>query len=83
VGLNFLFTFLVLAVGMVVAFVSTAPEIPVLPLTLGFMGAAVLVPLVFYPFTNTIWLAVDLLARNPDAAELVDAALAVAGTARD
>lgn len=63
---------------MVVAFVATAPDFPVLALTLAFMGGAVVLPLFFYPFTNTLWLAVDLLAHKPDDAELADAAQAVA-----
>jgi len=83
VGLNFVLTFGTLAVGMVVAFVATAPDFPVLAMTVGFMLAAVGLPLFFYPFTNTIWLAVDLLAHKPEAAELTEAAQAVAATARD
>ena len=82
VGLNFLFTFVVIAVGMVVAFVSTSPDFPVLALTLGFMAGAIVLPLLFFPFTNTLWLAVDLLSHKPDAGELTDAAQHVQ-TARD
>ena len=83
VGLNFVLTFGTLAVGMVVAFVATAPDFPVLAMTVGFMAASVALPLFFYPFTNTIWLAVDLLAHQPEAAELTEAAQVVAATARD
>jgi len=77
VGLNFLFTFFTLAVGMVVAFVATSPDFPVFAMTIGFMSAAIVLPLFFYPFTNTLWLAVDLLAHKPDEAELADAAAAI------
>lgn len=77
VALNFLFTFLVLAVGMVVAFVATSPDFPVTAMTIGFMASALVLPLFFYPFTNTLWLAVDLLAHKPDEAELAEAAAAV------
>lgn len=82
VGLNFLFTFVVIAVGMIAAFIATAPDFPVVALTLGFMGGAIVLPLLFFPFTNTLWLAVDLLSHKPDAAELADAAQHVQ-TARD
>ena len=80
VGLNFLFTFFSLAVGMIVAFVSTSPDFPVRAMTIGFMGAAIVLPLFFYPFTNTLWLVVDLLAHKPDDAELAEAAAAVSAS---
>lgn len=81
VGLNFLFTFFTLAVGMVVTFVATSPDFPVRAMTVGFMAAAIVLPLFLFPFTNTLWLAVDLLAHKPDAAELAEAADAVAASA--
>jgi uncharacterized protein (DUF983 family) len=80
IALNSLFTFLALAVGMVVVFVSTAPDFPVREMTIGFMAGALVLPLIFYPFTNTLWLAVDLLAHKPDQAELAAAAHAVTQT---
>lgn len=82
VALNLLFTFFSLAVGMVVAFVATSPNFPVRAMTIGFMGAAIVLPLIFYPFTNTLWLAIDLLAHKPDEAELADAARAVSASPR-
>jgi uncharacterized protein (DUF983 family) len=82
VGLNLLFTFFSLAVGMIVAFVATSPDFPVFAMTVCFMAAAIVLPLFFYPFTNTLWLAIDLLAHKPDEAELADAAQH-AETARD
>jgi len=78
VALNVLFTFAVLAAGMVVAFIATAPDFPVVALMVGFMGGAIVLPLLFFPFTNTLWLAVDLLAHKPDEAELAEATQAVA-----
>ena len=64
--------------GMVVAFVATAPDFPVLALTIGFVVGAIVVPLVAFPFTNTLWMAFDLLSSKPDEAELAEAAAAVA-----
>ncbi|CAN5441091.1 hypothetical protein BH10ACT2_BH10ACT2_21260 [soil metagenome] len=74
IALNCFFTFAALAVGMVVAFVATSPNFPVFALTVGFMGAAIVLPLLLFPFTNTLWLAVDLLAHRPDENELAEAA---------
>ncbi|HAP74828.1 MAG TPA: hypothetical protein DCR14_01955 [Acidimicrobiaceae bacterium] len=73
-ALNVVMTFFTLGVGMVVAFVATAPDFKVVPLTLGVVGGAVLVPLILYPFTYTLWLAFDLATHKPDAHELAEAA---------
>lgn len=62
---------------MTIGSVLTAPDIPVAPMVLILLGIAVLMPIVIYPFTFTIWLAFDLAVHRPDAAELVEAAAAV------
>ena len=58
-------TFFTLGVSMVIAFVATAPDFPVLALTIGFVVGAIVVPLVAFPFTNTLWMAFDLLSKKP------------------
>jgi hypothetical protein len=71
---------------MTIGFVLTAPDIPVAPMVLALLGIAVLMPIVIYPFTFTIWLAFDLAVHRPEAAELAEAAAAVevhAATASD
>lgn len=73
ISLNVVFTFFVIAVSMIVAFVVTAPNFPVLALTVGLIGAAIVLPLVAYPFTNTLWLALDLAVHQPDQRELDEA----------
>lgn len=78
IALNIIFTFFTLGVGMVVAFVATAPDFPVLTLTLALVGGAIVVPLLAFPFTNTLWMAFDLLSHKPDERELAEAAAAVA-----
>ena len=78
IALNIVLTFGTLAVAMIVAFVATAPDFPVTALTLGMVAGAVLVPLLFFPFTNTLWMAVDLYSHKPDERELAEAAAAVA-----
>ena len=66
---------------MTVGFVMTSPDIPVAPMVLSLIGVAVLMPIVIYPFTFTIWLAFDLAVHRPDAIELADAAAALDATA--
>ncbi len=75
-------TFIVLAAGMTVGFVMTSPDIPVARMVLSLIGVAVLMPIVIYPFTFTIWLAFDLAVHRPEAAELLEAAATVDVTAR-
>lgn len=81
IALNVVITFGILAVSMVAAFVATAPDFNVTALTLGFIAGAVLVPLIAYPFTYTIWLAFDLATHKPDQRELAEAAAAVSEAA--
>ena len=78
IALNIVITFFTIGVGMVVAFVATAPDFPVTALTLGFVVGAIVIPLLAFPFTNTLWMAVDLLSHKPDERELAEAAAAVA-----
>jgi uncharacterized protein (DUF983 family) len=81
IALNVVFTFVTLAVSMIVGFVVTAPNFPVLGLTVWFIATALFVPLILYPFTYTLWLAFDLASHKPDERELAEAADAVAGVA--
>jgi uncharacterized protein (DUF983 family) len=78
IALNVVFTFASLAVIMVVAFVATAPDYNVAALMTLVVGAAVVLPLVYLPFTNTLWLAFDLAVHRPDERELAAASAAVA-----
>jgi uncharacterized protein (DUF983 family) len=75
--LNTAITFAAIAVAMIIGFVLTAPDIAVVPLIATCFGLAVVVPLVVYPFTFTLWLAIDLAGHRPSAAELAEAASAV------
>jgi len=81
IALNVVFTFGSLAVIMVVAFVATAPDYNVAALMGLVIGAAVLLPLVYLPFTNTLWLAFDLAVHRPDERELAEARAAVEAAA--
>jgi uncharacterized protein (DUF983 family) len=78
VTISTILTFGAIAVCMAVGFVATAPDIPVLPLMLAIGAVGVVVPVVAYPFSYTLWLAFDLAVHPPEAAELDAAAAAVA-----
>ena len=80
VTINTVLTFIVLTACMTVGFIATSPDIPVLPMVLSLLGIAVLMPIVIYPFTFTIWLALDLAVHRPDATEMNEAAAVVAAS---
>ena len=73
IALNVVFTFFTLGVTMIIAFVATAPDFPVAKLTIGMIAGAIVVPLVYYPFTFLLWQAFDLQAHRPDERELAEA----------
>ena len=76
VTVNTVLTFVVLTAAMTVGFVKTSPDIPVVPMVLGLVSVAVLMPIVIYPLTFTIWLAFDLAVRRPEPRELAEAVAA-------
>lgn len=45
---------------LVVAIILTWPELPVMPLIIIGVGANIIFPVVFYPISKTLWLAIDL-----------------------
>ncbi len=51
---------------LVAALVATAPEVPVVPLMAASAVVVILVPLAFYPFSKTIWAAVEYLASGTE-----------------
>ena len=67
-----------LFIGILIVWVAaTAPDVPVIPLllvSLGVTGAAILL---FYPFSKTLWAAIDVLLHRMDR---TDRALHDAGT---
>jgi uncharacterized protein (DUF983 family) len=46
-------------IGFVVALVLTVPHVPVAPLLAIFVPLALVLPIACYPFSKTIWMAVD------------------------
>ena len=79
IALNVVITFFLLGVGMIVGFVSTAPDFPVVALTVGLVSGAIIIPLIAYPFTFMIWQAFDLFTHQPDQRELDEAAKFIEG----
>lgn len=71
--INIIVTFAVLTVALAVGLILTIPDVPVGALLAVLFPLAVLVPVAIYPLTCTIWAAVELAMRPPDAAELADA----------
>ncbi len=57
-------------IGIVVTWVLTYPNPPVLAMTVGGMIGAVILPLLFFPLSRTLWLALDLSFRPVDIHEL-------------
>lgn len=51
---------------LVAALVATAPDVPVVPLMAVSAIVVVVVPLAFYPFSKTIWAAIEYLASGDD-----------------
>jgi hypothetical protein len=71
-GINTVASILVLLVVGIIGFVVTFPELPLLPLTGTAIATAIVVPLFFYPFSKTLWTAIDLRMRPPATGEVVD-----------
>ena len=72
-AINIVVTLGVFLVLMVVGFIVTWPDPPLVPLIVGALVLNLVFPVVFYPFSKTIWAAVDLGMRPLDAQELAEA----------
>jgi hypothetical protein len=64
---------LVLLMTYVLVQANRASGVPVLPVVIATVAAAVVMPLVFYPFARTIWVAIELMMRPLEAEEEADA----------
>jgi uncharacterized protein (DUF983 family) len=80
VTMNTVLTFGALTIFMVVGFVLTVPDVPVFGFVVALMVIGILMPILIYPFTYTLWLALDLTVHPPDAKELAAAEAACADT---
>jgi len=62
-GINTIVSFGALLLTLLVGFLVTWPEVPGPALFVVAVAVAALVPVVFYPWSKTIWLALDLMMR--------------------
>jgi hypothetical protein len=58
--INTAFVFVAIFTTMITGFVLTWPEIPVAPLCIATVGAGALAAVIGYPFSKTLWIAIDL-----------------------
>jgi uncharacterized protein (DUF983 family) len=65
---------LLLAIVPCIILFANDPGVSVVPVVLAGLAAAVLGPMLFYPFSKTLWTAVDLILRPVDAPEPTDRA---------
>ncbi len=73
--MNTIVTFGLLAMVLLVGSILSYPDIAVVPILAVAFAVCIVVPIVFYPFSYTLWAAVDLTMRPLDGAEVADAAL--------
>lgn len=64
-------TLIVIAMGIAIAL--TAPEVPVLTLYIVLASAALVFPILTWPITHTVWMAIDLGLRPMDPEEVAEA----------
>ena len=55
-----------------VVVLATRPGVSLVPVVVAGLVAAVAAPFAFYPFSRTLWAAIDLIMRPSDAAEPTD-----------
>ena len=71
--MNIIVTFALVALTLVVGIVVSWPDLAVAPILIVGLGVCALVPLLFNPFSHTLWAAVDLAMHPLDEAEVADA----------
>lgn len=63
---------LVLAMVPLIILLENSPDTPLAPIVAAALGAAILGPVIFYPWSRTIWVAFDLIIRPEHAREPAD-----------
>lgn len=63
IGINTIVSFGILLGSLVVSFVVTFPDFPVVPLMIGHALLATVVPILFFPISRTLWTAIDIAMR--------------------
>ncbi len=70
IGINTIVSFGILLGSLVVSFVVTFPDFPVVPLMIWHALLAVVVPILFFPISRTLWTAIDIAMRPLEAHEV-------------
>jgi uncharacterized protein (DUF983 family) len=71
-GMNTMVSFTAVLVAVVVAFLLTWPNCSTAAGVVGIVLVAVIVPLAFYPYSKTLWSAIDLAMRPLEPEDDVD-----------
>jgi uncharacterized protein (DUF983 family) len=69
-GINTIVSFAALFLTLIVGFALTYPDIPGALLFACAVAVALFVPIVFFPFSKTLWLAIDLMMRPLEPGEV-------------
>jgi uncharacterized protein (DUF983 family) len=69
-GINTVVSFGSLLLVMLVVFWTTEPDVPAGLLIGSAVLVALVVPVAFFPLSKTLWLAIDLQMRPPEAGEV-------------
>lgn len=69
-GINTIVSFGALFLTLIIGFAVTYPDIPGVLLFVVAVLVALVVPIFFFPFSKTIWLAVDLMMRPLEPGEV-------------
>ncbi len=83
ITMNIAVTFGALALTLAVAIVATYPELPAVPTVVATLVVALVVPIVMFPVSQTLWAALDLAMHPLEAAEIADAAAHVVSDGSD
>ncbi len=63
VGINTILNFGLVLAGLVVFVVATHPDVPAGPWVFAVAAAYIPIPILLYPLSKTLWLAIDLLMQ--------------------
>lgn len=69
-GINTVVSVVVVFIVGIAGFLLTFPELPLPPLVATITTVAAVFPVFFYPFSKTIWTAIDLRIRPPEPGEV-------------
>lgn len=70
IGINTIASFGILLGSMVVSFIVTFPDFPVVQLMIGHTVLAIVFPFLFFPISRTLWTAIDIAMRPLEAHEV-------------